>query len=305
MSAELIKQAIISNAATIRNRETFFNAIEKFYENDKALLKLQPAFFKHILNESRFNIILMTCCFIFSGSIKSIKDIKNYCEINSISSQNSIIAVISLLKASGRIDTERDSDDRRNVKLVITQKGLKDLKSYIYTVIAPLKNLHPEYNFNMEAIASRSFLQDFFYGVSVPLLKGVTYKQINTKIDYYIDKDGGRSLLLYLYMKSAFNNMQINSTINQLAFEISVSRTQVLRLVNSLEKDGYIKDISKKDITVNQNLIDLVEDYMSIYFSYIEYYLFSSADLRRILIEENTNSGTNIVYNNLYYLRKA
>ncbi|MFQ3490901.1 helix-turn-helix domain-containing protein, partial [Enterobacter asburiae] len=81
-------------------------------------------------------------------------------------------------------------------------------------------------------------------------------------INYYIDKDGGRSLLLYLYMKSAFNNMQINSTINQLAFEISVSRTQVLRLVNSLEKDGYIKDISKKDITVNQNLIDLVEDYM-------------------------------------------
>lgn len=111
--------------------------------------------------------------------------------------------------------------------------------------------------------------------------------------------------MLYLYMKSAFNNMQINSTINQLAFEISVSRTQVLRLVNSLEKDGYIKDISKKDITVNQNLIDLVEDYMSIYFSYIEYYLFSSADLRRILIEENTNSGTNTVYNNLYYLRKA
>lgn len=136
-------------------------------------------------------------------------------------------------------------------------------------------------------------------------MKGVTYKQINTKINYYIDKDGGRSLLLYLYMKSAFNNMQINSTINQLAFEISVSRTQVLRLVNSLEKDGYIKDISKKDITVNQNLIDLVEDYMSIYFSYIEYYLFSSADLRRILIEENTNSGTNTVYNNLYYLRKA
>ncbi|EFD0832514.1 MarR family transcriptional regulator, partial [Escherichia coli] len=253
MSAELIKQVIISNAATIRNRETFFNALEEFYENDKALMRLQPAFFKHILNESRFNIILMTCCFIFSNSIKSIKDIKNYCKINSISSQNSIIAVIALLKASGRIDTERASDDRRNVKLVITQKGLKDLKNYIYTVIAPLKTLYPEYNFNMEAIASKSFLQDFFHGVSVPLLKGVTYKQINTKINCYIEKDGGRSLLLYLYMKSAINNMQINSTINQLAFEISVSRTQVMRLVNSLEKDGYICSISKKNIIVNQN----------------------------------------------------
>ncbi|MCK7301398.1 MULTISPECIES: MarR family transcriptional regulator [Enterobacter cloacae complex] len=305
MSAELIKQVIISNALTIRNRKTFFNAIEEFYENDKALLKLQPAFFKHILNESRFNIILMTCCFIFSGSIKSIKDIKNYCEINSISSQNSIIAVISLLKASGRIDTERDSDDRRNVKLVITHKGLKDLKNYIYTVIAPLKTLHPEYNFNMEAIASKSFLQDFFHGVSVPLLKGVTYKQINTKINYYIDKDGGRSLLLYLYMKSAINNMQINSTINQLAFEISVSRTQVMRLVNSLEKDGYICSISKNNIIVNQNLIELVEDYMSIYFSYIEYYLFSSADLKRILIEKKMNPVRNCVLNNLYKLRKA
>lgn len=305
MSAELITQAIISNAATIRNRETFFNAIEEFYENDKALMRLQPAFFKHILNESRFNIILMTCCFIFSNSIKSIKDIKNYCEINSISSQNSIIAVIALLKASGRIDTERDSDDRRNVKLVITQKGLKDLKSYIYTVIAPLKTLHPEYDFNMEAIAFKSFLQDFFYGVSVPLLKGVTYKKINTKIDYYIDKDGGRSLLLYLYMKSVVNSMQVNSTINQLSFEISVSRTQVLRLVNSMEKDGYIHNISKNNIIVNQSLIELVEDYMSIYFSYIEYYLFCSADLRRILINENTNPETNTVYDTPYHLRKT
>ncbi|EON5967963.1 helix-turn-helix domain-containing protein [Escherichia coli] len=305
MSAELIKQVIISNAATIRNRETFFNALEEFYENDKALMRLQPAFFKHILNESRFNIILMTCCFIFSNSIKSIKDIKNYCKINSISSQNSIIAVIALLKASGRIDTERASDDRRNVKLVITQKGLKDLKNYIYTVIAPLKTLYPEYNFNMEAIASKSFLQDFFHGVSVPLLKGVTYKQINTKINCYIEKDGGRSLLLYLYMKSAINNMQINSTINQLAFEISVSRTQVMRLVNSLEKDGYICSISKKNIIVNQNLIELVEDYISIYFSYIEYYLLSSADLKSILIEKKMNPVRNCELNNLYKLRKA
>ncbi|QXZ21821.1 hypothetical protein [Lelliottia amnigena] len=190
--------------------------------------------------------------------LSTIKDIKNYCEINSISSQNSIIAVISLLKASGRIDTERDSDDRRNIKLVITQKGLKDLKNYIFTVIAPLKNLYPEYKFNMDAIVSYSFLQDFFHGVSVPLLKGVTYKQINSKIDFYIDKDGGRSLLLYLYMKSAVNNMQINNTINQLAFEICVSRTQLMRLINKLERDGYIQKISKNNIVVNQSLIELV-----------------------------------------------
>lgn len=111
--------------------------------------------------------------------------------------------------------------------------------------------------------------------------------------------------MLYLYMKSSINNMQINSTINQLAFEISVSRTQVMRLVNSLEKDGYICSISKNNIIVNQNLIELVEDYMSIYFSYIEYYLFSSADLKRILIEKKMNPVRNCVLNNFSKLRKA
>ncbi|NMD82219.1 MULTISPECIES: MarR family transcriptional regulator [Klebsiella] len=291
MSAEIIKQAIISNALTIKSRKNFFYAIEEFYQNDKALLKLQPAFFKYILNESRFNIILMTCCFIFNGSVTSIKDIKKYCEINSISSQNSIIAVISLLKASGRIDTERDSDDRRNVKLIITPKGLRDLKSYIYTVISPLRNIYPEYNFNMESIATYSFLQDFFYGVSVPLLKGVTYKSINNKIDYYLDKDGGRPLLIHLYMNSVHNKMQVNYTINKLACVICVSRTQVIRLINKLMKDGYLQSMNKNTIVVSQCLLDLVEDYMSIYFSYIEYYLFSSADLKRILMDKKQSVG--------------
>lgn len=286
MSAELIKKAILSNALIIKERKTFFNAIKEFYEKDKALLKLQPAFFKHILNESRFNIILMTCCFIFSGSIKSIKDIKNLCEINSICSQNSIIAVISLLKASGRIDTERDSDDRRNVKLIITKKGLRDLKNFIHTVIEPMEKLYTEYTFNMEAIATYPFLQDFFYGVSVPLLKGVTYKSINNQIDYYIDKDGGRSLLIYLYMHSVSNDMKINYTINKLAFEICVSRTQIIRLINNLVNDGHIQSIRKNILVVNQSLLNLVEDYMSIYFSYIEYYIFNSADLRRVLMDK-------------------
>lgn len=305
MSSELIKKAIISNSLTIKDRKTFFNAIEEFYEKDKALLKLQPAFFKHILNESRFNIILMTCCLIFSGTIKSIKDIKNYCELNSISSQNSIIAVISLLKASGRIDTERDSDDRRNVKLIITKKGFRDLKNYIYTVIAPLKTLYPEYEFNMDSIATYSFLQDFFYGVSIPLLKGVTYKSINNEIDYYIDKDGGRSLLLYLYMNSVSNNMQINYTINQLAFEICVSRTQVKRLINSLMKDGHIQSVRKNMIVVNHKLLDLVEDYMSIYFSYIEYYLFSSADLKRVLMGKNKDPALGYFINSTRHLQET
>lgn len=286
MSAELIKQAIIANAHIIKERKTFFYAIEEFYKNDSALLKIQPAFFKYILNESRFNIILMTCCLIFSHSVTSIKDIKNYCEINSISSQNSIIAVISLLKASGRIDTDRHSDDRRNVKLNITPKGLKDLEKYISTVITPLIKLYPEYIFDLDSIATHSFLQDFFYGVSVPLLKGVTYKSINNRIDYYIDKDGGRSLLLNLYMKSVSNNMQIHYTINQLAFETSVSRTQVTRLISKLMKDGYFSSMSKNTIVVNQCLLELVEDYMSLYFSYIEYYLFNSADLKRVLISK-------------------
>lgn len=163
MSAELIKQAIIANALNIKKSGAFFGAIEDFYKSDKSLTKEQPVFFKHILNESRFNIILMTCCLIFSGSLTSIKDIKNFCEINSISSQNSIIAVISLLKASGRIDTERKSDDRRSVKLIVTQKGLKDLVSYITSIIFPLRKLHPEYIFRMEAISTYSFLQDLFY----------------------------------------------------------------------------------------------------------------------------------------------
>ncbi len=286
MSAELIKQAIIANALNIKKSGAFFGAIEDFYKSDKSLTKEQPVFFKHILNESRFNIILMTCCFIFSGSLTSIKDIKNFCEINSISSQNSIIAVISLLKASGRIDTERKSDDRRSVKLIVTQKGLMDLVSYITSIIFPLRKLHPEYIFRMEAISTYSFLQDFFYGVSVPLLKGVTYKSINKEIDYYIDKDGGRSLLLFLYINSVYNNNQVNYTVNQLAFEISVSRTQAVRLINKLMKDGYFKSMNKSTIVVNQRLLDLVEDYMSIYFSYIEYYLFTSADIKRVLIDK-------------------
>ncbi|WP_225084780.1 MarR family transcriptional regulator [Pectobacterium colocasium] len=284
MSKNEIEEIILLNSKSIRKNKNFFSAVSELYKNDSEQRINQPTFYKYVLNESRFNIILITCCFIFTQRISSLKSIKEFCQTNLISSQNTIIAIISLLRVSGRIEAIRDESDGRNIKLEITEKGMKDLTVYISAMVSPLKKLYPEYNFDFEEIEKKSFLSEFFYGISVPLLNGVTYKKINTEIDYYIDKDGGRSLLLYLYIKSEQSNGTIKYTTNELACEFSVSRTQIKRLLDKLNEFGNFKRYDKNNIETTSSFKKLIEDYLSIYFSYIEFYIFTSADLRRNLI---------------------
>ncbi|MFG1173169.1 hypothetical protein AAFN90_06150 [Erwiniaceae bacterium CAU 1747] len=286
MSSDAIKAAITSNSLNIKRNAKFISAIECFYKLNSDLRHIQPSFYKYISNESRFNIVLIACCFIFTHRLHSIKKIKQICHENSISSPNTIIAIISLLKVSGRLLTIRDDDDQRTIKLDITEKGMNDVILYVKSMITPLATLYSDYNFSFENIKSNSFLRDFFYGVSVPLFEGVTFKEINKKIDFYIDKDGGRSLLLYLYIISVRNNGIVNYTLNQLAAEFSVSRTQISKILKYLNENGNFKRYDRYIIEVTPAFHSLIEEYMSIYFSYIEYYIFSSADLRRSIISK-------------------
>ena len=83
-----------------------------------------------MLQESRFNIILSMCCFVFGNQAESVSEIKALCTRYNIASPNSVIATITILKTTGRIKTGAvvKIAEKKNCA---DGKGLDELKRYM------------------------------------------------------------------------------------------------------------------------------------------------------------------------------
>ncbi|MFG1597476.1 hypothetical protein [Klebsiella quasipneumoniae] len=277
------KEFILKNSIKIRNEARFRHAVEVFYKINKELHCSQPFFFKYVFNESRFNLMMMICCLVYGEGLLLLTDVKNLCKANLISSESTITSTLSFLVVSGRIEISRDRFNRREVKIKITEKGIEDLSKYIICSLKPLSVLRDEICIGLEQVKSEYFLRNFFCSLSVPLLSGVTFRSINPDIYHFISKDGGRLFIVYLYMQSIKNNNVISYSLDQMCYDHAISRTQVVRLLKDMKSFGFVDFASKNVININNKFINFAEEYLSLWFSYVEFYIYISADLKRFL----------------------
>ncbi len=105
MDNHISSRALLHRRDVIKNNPRFSEAIIEHYRINDAIYKKQPLFYKTMLQESRFNIILSICCFVFGNQAESVSEIKALCSRYNIASPNSVIAIITILKTTGRIKT--------------------------------------------------------------------------------------------------------------------------------------------------------------------------------------------------------
>lgn len=273
----------ISSAALLRCRKSiqrhprFIDAIREHYFINDRLYKKQPLFYKVMLQESRLNIVLSMCCFVFGHQASSISDIKALCSRYKIASPNSVIAIVTFLRASGRICTWRSTEDRRKIMIAPTPKGLDELKRYMSGAFGPLKMLYPEANVPLELLDNDDQRHDFFRRAAQYLFRGQTFKKMLPEVGLFIDKDGGRMIMLYLYLKAVdkitSRGVVIDYSASALAKEFFVSRIHVSRIIKEAQATGYLEERDVGSIMIYPSFIQLVENYAGLYFSYFSYYL--------------------------------
>ncbi|HJD72259.1 MAG TPA: MarR family transcriptional regulator, partial [Enterobacter roggenkampii] len=92
-----------------------------------------------------------------------------------------------------------------------------------------------------------------------------------------IDKDGGRMIMLYLYLQAMKNKSAhgavIDYSASTLAKEFFVSRIHVNRIIKSAQEAGYLKDRGDGRLSVYPAFIELVENYAGLYFAYVTHYI--------------------------------
>lgn len=277
MEIHISSKALLCRSNIIKNNPRFNEAIREHFHINDEIYKKQPLFYKTMLQESRFNIILSMCCFVFGNQASSVSDIKTLCSRYKIASPNSVIAIITLLKTTHRIKTWRSEEDRRKVLIQPTQKGLDELKRYMSGAFLPVNILFPAYNTNVDMLDNDTLRHNFFRRAAEYLFRGVTFKKILPEVGLFIEKDGGRMIMLYLYLQATKNmngrGAVIDYSASILAKEFCVSRIHVNRLIKAAQNAGYLKERENGSIEIYPSFIQLVENYAGLYFAYITHYL--------------------------------
>lgn len=261
----------------IKRNKNFSRAITEHYIANEVIYEKQPLFYKTILQESRTNIILSVCCLIYGQKSTSVSDIKYLCQKYNIASSNSVIAVITFLRATNRIITFRCSEDRRKTMINPTPKGLSELKRYMSSAFIPLITLYPNYNISSNLLDNDVHRCNFFSRVSEYLFTGMTFKKTLPEVEFFINKDGGRMIMLYIYLQAMANEYDgaylINYSASEFANKFFVSRVHVNRIIHEAQAHGYLEVRKDKRLKVSTKFIELVENYAGTYFSYVEHYL--------------------------------
>ena len=79
MDNHISSRALLHRRDVIKSNPRFGEAILEHYTINDTIYKKQPLFYKTMLQESRFNIILSMCCFIFGNQAESVSEIKELC----------------------------------------------------------------------------------------------------------------------------------------------------------------------------------------------------------------------------------
>ncbi len=85
MDNHISSRALLHRRDVIKSNPRFSEAIIEHYTINDTIYKKQPLFYKTMLQESRFNIILAMCCFIFGNQAESVSEIKELCSRYKIS----------------------------------------------------------------------------------------------------------------------------------------------------------------------------------------------------------------------------
>lgn len=256
----------------------FHDAVALHYQLNLESYKKQPLFYKAILQDSRFNIVYAICCLIFSNHNQTVSQIKEMCVRHGIASPNSVIAILTLLKTSGRVHTWRDENDRRKIMINATEKGILELKHYMKGAVSPLNILYPHLNINEDMLDNPAIRHAFFSRAAESLFSGIIHKTIMPEASVFLDKDAGRMLMIYLWLeakKTSASGGSVAFDIQQkkLADMLCVSRTHIRRIISKTHHHRFTEEKNGQNIVLLPAFFTMVEDYAAFYFCCIMDYL--------------------------------
>lgn len=245
------------------------NAILQHYTQVSALYKNNPPLYKTIFKSFRFYLISFITVEYYMKDESTFSDVySNFLPLKYMS-KNSVSSFFSFLVVTGRLNISLFSKDKRKVAYKLTPKIKGEAFLLIKTMTTPLINLLDIKSKNSNDIDL--FLTDFLRNFSRLVYTNSFNFDSIPNASLFINKDAGHSILLNLYC----NRTQHTSTtfktltVKQLSTICGVSRSHIKKiLANAGQCDLICNPNTEGNIIINQNFVNLTQNYMIRYFAF-------------------------------------
>lgn len=276
--AQELTSTLCSYGAQIQSGAGFDDALKYHYHLLTTMYEKNSLFYKTVLKESRIYIIMALLCFYYTRGGTSQADVKEYCTSMKFASGNSIDSMMFFLRVSGRMNVERNEKNKRILMVTPSEKALKEVRSYLLSALLPLNKIYPSLNLSAETIEDKDTLAMMYRNMYELLINRVIINRILPEVHLFTEKDSGHMVILSLYLEALKHSENGELRIFEYPYiavskTIAVSHTHVRRIVSAAAEVGWMKMHGKSQIEILPEFIQLVRDYMGLYFSVCLYAL--------------------------------
>ncbi len=263
---------LCSYSTQIQRCDGFDDILEYHYHLLTTMYEKNSLFYKTVLKESRIYIIMTLLCFYYTRGETSQAEVKEYCTSMRFASGNSIDSMMFFLRVSGRMNAERNEKNKRVLMVSPTEKGLKEVGNYLLSALLPLNKAYPLLNLSVETVNDKEILSMMYRNMYDLLINRIIINRILPDIHLFTEKDSGHMVILSLYLEALKHSDNGVLRIFEYPYiavskTIAVSHTHVRRIVSAAAGAGWMKMHGKSQIEILPEFMQLVREYMGLYFS--------------------------------------
>lgn len=248
----------------IKSDLNFKSRVKKFSIANELAHDANPSFYNYATKQKRLDVITLLCRCVFIEKHETLTITKKICNNNFGISENSVTSIINALNVKKRINISRKTHNRRELLIEPTEKGLTEL--FLFFIRTSYPGGSDELIENRNDINRYDDLYKFISNFSSHLILGYSITFFVPLSEVFLERVGGRVIMFHLYNEiHDFNNGKYKTKCTHISLrsKLNISRPQISRILFSAEKNKFLSIDRSGHIVLNNNFINLIEDYVA------------------------------------------
>ncbi|QCT22246.1 hypothetical protein FEM41_22635 [Jejubacter calystegiae] len=233
----------------------------------------KPLFYKVLFKHHRFYVCSTILAIYYRNkSSATLKQVKHFIlKRKNLMSASALNALLIQLRVSGRLETCRRNDNRRESLYSPSTSLLQEAFELIQSMLKPYEILNSTVSLHY-ARNAENFIPHFLLRYSDYILNYITIVDILPEVALFIEKDAGHMIMLIIYREYVQQNSRcIMLSSKKIAQYGHVSRSHVCNVLREAQEKGYLKIQNNLSILLSEKFISLFRLYFSIYMALVLY----------------------------------
>ncbi|XXN66172.1 hypothetical protein ACRQ84_22105 (plasmid) [Enterobacter ludwigii] len=271
-SKQQLTQLIFQRAEEIKSHKNIALVMQKHYNLLFRLYLTKPLYFKVIFKANRFIIGSAIMAYFFTTDKPTLCQVKDFCKKTGLISNNTIDSFLLFIRVGGRMEVEKDAQDKRKLTYKVTRKALDETRALINTMMIPYGMMYEDFDVSA-CLKMKTFKTEYFKKYAEITLNHVHLFDMVPESKAFIFRDAGHMLLMDLYIETIKQKSSvIEYNFLKASLKCGVSRSHIKRCLQAAEAAGLLTiDTVNNTIILHPSFMQMALDYFAVYMAMVEY----------------------------------